>query len=70
VVFNPSVTVAGLSEHLWRLGLAAHTAANGYFMGAVNRVRIKEPWGIDEFYSSSYFANPKGQIIAEAKMNS
>ena len=30
IVYNPSATVAGLSEHLWKLEQPAHAAANGY----------------------------------------
>src|SRR5258708_39712154 len=33
IVFNPSATVAGLSEHLWELEQPAHAVANGYFVG-------------------------------------
>jgi beta-ureidopropionase len=32
IVFNPSATVAGLSEHLWKLEQPAHAVANGYFI--------------------------------------
>ncbi len=64
IVFNPSATVAGLSEYLWKLEQPAHAAANGYFVGAINRVGKESPWNIGEFYGSSYFCNPKGQIIA------
>jgi beta-ureidopropionase len=66
IVFNPSATVAGLSEYLWKLEQPAHAAANGYFIAAINRVGTEEPWNIGEFYGSSYFANPRGQIIAQA----
>lgn len=69
IVFNPSATVAGLSEYLWKLEQPAHAAANGYFVGAINRVGTEEPWKIGEFYGTSYFCNPKGQIIAEASRN-
>ncbi len=66
IVFNPSATVAGLSEYLWKLEQPAHAAANGYFVGAINRVGTEEPWNIGQFYGTSYFCNPRGQIIAEA----
>jgi len=66
IVFNPSATVAGLSEYLWKLEQPAHAAANGYFIGAINRVGTESPWNIGEFYGSSYFCNPKGQIVAQA----
>jgi N-carbamoylputrescine amidase len=66
IVFNPSATVAGLSEYLWKLEQPAHAVANGYFVGAINRVGTEAPWNIGEFYGQSYFCDPRGQIIAEA----
>jgi beta-ureidopropionase len=66
IVFNPSATVAGLSEYLWKLEQPAHAVANGYFIGAINRVGHELPWDIGEFYGQSYFCDPRGQIIAEA----
>jgi beta-ureidopropionase len=64
IVFNPSATVAGLSEHLWGLEQPAHAVANGYFIAAINRVG-EEPWKTGMFYGSSYVADPQGQIIAQ-----
>ncbi|MBI3308775.1 MAG: acyltransferase [Candidatus Melainabacteria bacterium] len=66
IVFNPSATVAGLSEYLWKIEQPAHAVANGYFVAAINRVGTEAPWNIGEFYGTSYIVNPKGQIIAEA----
>ncbi|HTP79074.1 MAG TPA: nitrilase-related carbon-nitrogen hydrolase [Bacteroidota bacterium] len=66
IVFNPSATVAGLSEYLWELEQPAHAVANGYFVGAINRVGTEPPWNIGEFYGKSYFCNPRGKIIAQA----
>jgi beta-ureidopropionase len=66
IVFNPSATVAGLSEYLWELEQPAHAVANGYFIGAINRVGHELPWDIGEFYGKSYFANPRGKIFAQA----
>ena len=66
IVMNPSATVAGLSEYLWKLEQPAHAVANGYFVGAINRVGWEEPWRIGEFYGSSYFVDPRGKILAEA----
>ena len=65
IVFNPSATVAGLSEYLWKLEQPAHAVANAYFVGAINRVGTEAPWNIGEFYGQSYFCNPRGQIIAQ-----
>ncbi|MGH9863591.1 MAG: nitrilase-related carbon-nitrogen hydrolase [Candidatus Acidiferrales bacterium] len=69
IVFNPSATVAGLSEYLWELEQPAHAVANMYFIGAINRVGREKPWNIGEFYGKSYFCNPRGQIIAQASRN-
>ena len=66
IVFNPSATVAGLSEYLWKLEQPAHAVANQYFVGAINRVGTEPPWNIGEFYGTSYFCDPRGQIVAEA----
>jgi len=64
MIFNPSATVAGLSEYLWKLEQPAHAVANGYFVGAINRVGIEAPWNIGEFYGQSYFCDPRGQMLA------
>jgi N-carbamoylputrescine amidase len=64
IVYNPSATVAGLSEYLWKLEQPAHAVANGYFVGAINRVGTEAPWNIGEFYGQSYFVNPRGQFVA------
>ncbi|MDB4775724.1 acyltransferase [bacterium] len=65
IVFNPSATVAGLSEYLWKLEQPAHAVANQYFVGAINRVGTEAPWNIGEFYGQSYFCDPRGQIMVE-----
>ncbi len=66
IVFNPSATVAGLSQYLWKLEQPAHAVANAYYMGCVNRVGTEAPWNIGKFYGTSYFVDPRGQILAEA----
>ncbi|MGH2403962.1 MAG: nitrilase-related carbon-nitrogen hydrolase [bacterium] len=65
IVFNPSATVAGLSEYLWKLEQPAHAVANGFFVGAINRVGHEPPWDIGEFYGQSYFCDPRGQFVAQ-----
>jgi len=65
IVFNPSATVAGLSEYLWKLEQPAAAANNIYYVGAINRPGTEAPWNMGEFYGTSYFATPRGQIIAE-----
>jgi N-carbamoylputrescine amidase len=64
IVFNPSATVSGLSQYLWKLEQPAHAVANGYFMGAINRVGTEAPWNIGKFYGSSYFVDPRGTFLA------
>jgi N-carbamoylputrescine amidase len=66
IVFNPSATVAGLSQYLWKLEQPAHAVANGYFMGCINRVGVEPPWNLGKFYGSSYFVDPRGDFIAQA----
>src|SRR3990172_7658391 len=66
IVFNPSATVAGLSEYLWKLEQPAHAVANQYFVGAINRPGWEEPWRIGEFYGQSYFVDPRGQFVAQS----
>ena len=66
IVFNPSATTAGLSQHLWKIEQPAHAVANGYFMGCINRVGTEAPWNIGKFYGTSYFVNPRGEILAQA----
>ncbi|MBC7793270.1 MAG: acyltransferase [Clostridia bacterium] len=66
IVFNPSATVAGLSQYLWKLEQPAHAVANGYFVGAINRVGTEAPWNIGKFYGTSYFVDPRGRFLAEA----
>jgi beta-ureidopropionase len=64
IVFNPSATVAGLSQYLWKLEQPAHAVANGYFVGAINRVGTEAPWNIGKFYGTSYFVDPRGSFVA------
>jgi beta-ureidopropionase len=65
IVFNPSATVAGLSEYLWKLEQPAHAVANAFFVGAINRVGVEAPWNIGEFYGQSYFCDPRGQFVSQ-----
>ncbi|MBZ0304382.1 MAG: acyltransferase [Anaerolineae bacterium] len=64
IVFIPSATSRGLSEHLWRIEQTSHAIANGYFVGTINRVGI-EPLGDDDFYGQSYFCTPRGEFVGD-----
>ena len=65
IVFNPSATSRGLSMYLWNLEQPAAAVANEYFIGAINRVG-KEEFGDNDFYGSSYFVDPRGQIVGDS----
>jgi beta-ureidopropionase len=65
IVYNPSATVTGLSQYLWKIEQPAHAVANGYFMGCINRVGTEKPWNLGKFYGSSYFVDPRGQTIVQ-----
>jgi len=69
IIYNPSATVAGMSQYLWELEQPAAAATNGIYIAAINRVGTEAPWNIGEFYGSSYFVNPRGEIIAQASRN-
>lgn len=64
IVFNPSATVDSLSKYLWELEQPAHAVANGYYVGAINRVGV-EQWSPNKYYGTSYFVNPRGQFLAK-----
>lgn len=73
IVFNPSATVAGLSEHLWAVEARNSAIANSYYTCAINRVGTelfpneftsgdgKPPHkDFGHFYGSSYITAPDG----------
>ena len=65
-IVNPSATVAGLSQYLWKLEQPAAAVANGVFIGAINRPGTEAPWNIGRFYGSSYVCDPRGELLCEA----
>lgn len=73
IVFNPSATVAGLSEHLWAIEARNAAIANSYFTCAINRVGSESfpneftsgdgkpaHKSFGHFYGSSYITAPDG----------
>ena len=64
IVFVPSATTSGHSDNLWKIEQTSMAIANGYFVGTNNRVGREAPWNFGEFYGSSYFCNPYGEILA------
>ena len=65
ILFNPSATTAGKSQYLWELEQPAQAVANGVYIGANNRVGVEKPWEFGRFYGSSYFVDPRGEIIVK-----
>ena len=65
ILFNPSATTAGKSQYLWELEQPAQAVANGVFIGANNRIGVEKPWEFGRFYGSSYFVDPRGEIITK-----
>jgi len=65
-IVNPSATVAGLSQYLWKLEQPAAAVANGVYIGAINRVGTEAPWNIGKFYGTSYVVDPRGEFLVEA----
>jgi beta-ureidopropionase len=63
IVFIPSATSRGLSQHLWKIEQTSHAIANGYFVGTINRVGIEEDLGPNDFYGQSYFCTPRGEFV-------
>jgi len=64
IVFNPSATTRGHSKYLWELEQPAAAVANEYYVGAINRVGSEDLEDTD-YYGSSYFVNPRGQLVGE-----
>jgi beta-ureidopropionase len=64
IVFVPSATTSGHSDNLWKIEQTSMAIANGYFVGTNNRVGREAPWNFGDFYGSSYFCNPYGEILA------
>lgn len=64
VVFVPSATtVRGFSRSVWEPELRGHAIANGFFVGGVNRVGTELE---SQYYGSSVFIDPIGQVVAQA----
>lgn len=65
IVFNPSATTRGHSKYLWQVEQPAAAVANEYFVGAINRVGAEHLTDTD-YYGTSYFVDPRGQIVGDA----
>jgi N-carbamoylputrescine amidase len=65
ILFNPSATTSGKSQYLWEMEQPAQAVANGVFIGANNRIGTEKPWEFGQFYGSSYFVDPRGEMLAK-----
>jgi N-carbamoylputrescine amidase len=61
LLFIPTAT-KGSYKYLWEVELRAHAIANGLWVGGVNRVGQEDQM---DFYGSSFFTDPRGQIVAQ-----
>ena len=68
IIFNPSATVAGLSE-IFEARAARPTGANGYFVGALNRVGT-ELRGTSVSFTAKAILRSRGQILATGSRDS
>lgn len=51
------------SEEAWRTVMRGHAIANGFFLGAANRVGVE---GDMTYYGGSFVADPFGEVLARA----
>jgi hypothetical protein len=67
IVFNPSATVAGSLRVPVEARAARARGGQRLLRGRLNRVGTEAPWNIGEFYGNSYFCDPRGQFLAQAR---
>jgi N-carbamoylputrescine amidase len=65
MIFIPSATSRGLSMHLWEIEQRSHAIFNGVFVGTINRVGQEPELGPNDYYGTSYFADPRGQFLKD-----
>ena len=59
LVDESEAKLANLQEEI---AAKAAAVANQYFVAAINRVGREAEYGDNEFYGTSYFADPRGQL--------
>src|SRR5215467_9485759 len=67
LIFIPSATSRGLSMHLWEIEQRSHAIFNGVFVGTINRVGQEPELGPNDYYGTSYFADPRGQYVKDIR---
>ena len=48
-----------------KLEQTSAAVANMYYVGAINRIGSEDDFGDNDYYGSSYFADPRGQFIED-----
>ncbi|HEU0114198.1 MAG TPA: aminotransferase class I/II-fold pyridoxal phosphate-dependent enzyme, partial [Thermomicrobiales bacterium] len=61
----PAATSGPASERVWELEQQAHALANGFFVGAINRVSGGPPYDSAAFFGKSFFCDPAGVIVSQ-----
>ena len=64
-VVTPSAT-GPHSRDIWEFEVRAAAVANGFYIGAINRVGEEAPWNVARFYGNSFFTSPRGEVVAQA----
>jgi beta-ureidopropionase len=67
LLITPSATSGPQSERVWELEQQAHALANGFFLGALNRVGTGAPCDSSAFFGKSFVSDPGGEIIAQGR---
>ena len=62
---DPSATSGPESERVWELEQQAHALANGFFLGAINRVGAGQPSDTSAFFGKSFVCDPAGRIVSQ-----
>lgn len=64
IIFVPTATPAG--KYMWDLELRAMAVANLLWVGGINRVGRDRGGSDMDFYGSSMFSAPNGEVVAQA----
>jgi N-carbamoylputrescine amidase len=65
LLITPSATSGPESERVWELEQQAHALANGFFLGAINRVGVGELNDTSAFFGKSFFCDPAGRMLSQ-----
>ena len=66
IVFNPSATSRGLSQYLWQARAARRGRGERVLRRRRSTASASRTLGDNDFYGSSYFVDPRGQLVGDA----